>query len=258
MGEKTKRPAASRRSFLKATAIGGATAVLLPEVAGPEERGRPHAGADAAADSATPGLFGEAERSALASLADVVLPGAGAWGTVDYVEGLLTSLDGDRAELYAGTVGSRDEWLPLDRVRARAWRLRIHGSSAVEYQNEAVLGPVVGLRPRIVEGVREAAARLRAGASPEWVWWRLPGEFRDAFTELVLEGALGDPVYGGNRDGGAWRAFHFDGAMLGYGGSAPEGQPRSKGEAGQVGPDPLGPFTRVALWLLGFFSRWIA
>jgi len=254
-----KRPAASRRAFLKATALGGAAA-LLPGRAAPEpERAPATAGpARAPAPGGAAGLFDEGERRALAALADLVLPGAGAWGAVDYVEGLLTSLDQDPPRIYPGPVGAGGDWLAPDRVRERAWRLRILGSDAVPHANEGVLGPVVGLRPRILAGAREAAARLGDGASPEWVWWRLPAGFRDAFTDLVLEGALGDPLYGGNRDGAAWRAFHFEGAMLGYGTFTPEMHAHPAASDDGTGPDPLGPFTRAALWVMGFFSRRIA
>lgn len=257
--EDPKPPATSRRSFLKATALGGAAA-LLPDVArteGPVREPRPSETRRAEpAESSKTALFADDERAALATLADLVLPGAGDWGAADYVEGLLTSFDGDPPRIYAGAVGSRDEWLPLDRVRDRAWRLRIFGSDAVSHPGEPVLGPVVGLRPQILAGAREAAARLGEGASAEWVWWRLPGDFRDAFTDLVLEGALGDPLYGGNRDGAAWRAFHFEGAPLGYGTYTPPHE-HPEADAG-TGPDPLGPFTRAALWAMGFFSRRIA
>lgn len=174
-----------------------------------------------------------------------MLPHAAGWGAVDYIEGVLTIFDHDPPRLHAGRVGSADEWLPLDRVSERAWRLRIHGSEAGQNPNDARLGPVLGLRPLIVEGAREAARRLALGATPEWVWWRLPSAFRDAFTELVLEGTLGDPRYGGNRDGAAWRAFHFEGAMLGYGTYQPASPHEHPSEHAQSqGVDPLGPFTR--------------
>lgn len=254
MAEEAKRPDTSRRTFLKATAIGGTTA-LLPGVGRSDARAP---APEAVPASPTTGLFDAAERSALASLADLVLPGAAGWGAVDYIEGVLTIFEHDPPRLYAGPVGAGDAWLPLDRVRQRAWRLRIYGSDAVENPNEAVLGPVTGLQPLIARGAREAAQRRAGGESPEWVWWRLPGAFRDAFTELVLEGTLGDPIYGGNRDGAAWRAFHFEGAMLGYGTYSPSPHEHPAERAGSEGPDPLGPFTRAALWAMGFFSRWIA
>lgn len=260
MSDESKRVEPSRREFLKATALGAAAAVGLPN----------DRGAQATADSATPPaspealadgpLFNGAERRALASLAELVLPGAGVWGAVEYVERTLSLFEADPPQLYAGTVGSSDEWLPFDRVREHAWRLRIHGSEAVAHPNEAVLGPVPGYRPVVLAAARVAAAGFARGDSPDRVWRRLSRDFQKIFTELVLEGSLGDPIYGGNRDGAAWRAFHFEGAMLGYGTYRPNshGHHADQGDADAEGPDPLGPFTRAALWLLGVFSRRIA
>jgi hypothetical protein len=256
MADGSRGPRTSRRGFLKAAALGGAAATLArrPAPAGEAlERPRPDAEPPGGA-----GLFSSEERRALATLADLVLPGAGDWGAADYVERLLTSIDSDPPRVYAGMIGSGEEWLPMDRVRRHAWRLRIHGSEAVRAPNEALLGPVTGLRPAVLQGAREAAARLGGGASAERAWWGLPGEFRATFTELVLEGSLGDPVYGGNLGGAAWRAFHFEGAMLGYGTYHPAPHLHPGDGAGEPGPDPLGPFTRAALWMLGFFSRRIA
>jgi len=257
-----KRVDPSRRRFLKAGMLGAgaaATGLAAPR----EAQAAPATGTapSASAIGADGPLFDRAEHAALSMLAELVLPGAGEWGAVDYVERTLTLFDADPPRLYAGTVGSTDEWLPFDRVRERAWRLRIYGSSEVDHPNEAVLGPVRGQRPVIVEGAREAAAGFERGASAGAVWGRLSDDFREVFTELVLEGSLGDPIYGGNRDGAGWRAFHFEGAMLGYA-SSPV---RSSGHAHHAGdaeedanPDPLGLFTRVALWAMGFFSRRIS
>lgn len=257
MADASRGPETSRRGFLKAAALGGAAATLAP---------RPAPGGEALEPPPRPspepvggaGLLGPEERRALATLADLVLPGAGSWGAAEYVERLLTSFDSDPPRLYAGMMGSGEDWLPMDRVRRYAWRLRIHGSESVAGPNDALLGPVTGLRPAMLEGARQAAAQLGRGASAERVWWGLPSGFRDTFTELVLEGSLGDPVYAGNRDGAAWRAFHFEGAMLGYGTYQPAAHSHADGAAGEQGPDPLGPFTRAALWMLGFFSRRIA
>lgn len=262
MSDERERIEPSRRAFLKTTALGAAAAVGL--ATGRSAR----AAADAESPSASPDreaeatgdgpLFRGAEREALTSLAEVVLPGAGAWGAAEYIERTLTLFEAEPPRLYAGTVGSTDEWLPFDRVREHAWRLRIHGSEAVPHPNEAVLGPLPGYRPVLLEGARRAAASLARGASPGWVWWELSSGFREVFTELVLEGSLGDPIYGGNRDGAAWRAFHFEGAMLGYGSGPYRPGLHAHDPARGEGPDPLGFFTRIALWVLGFFSRRIA
>ncbi len=152
-------------------------------------------------------------------------------------------------------LGQGEPFLPLDRVQEHAWRLRLYGSEEVEYRNESVLGPVRGLRPTLREGAREAARLAREGSSPGSIWWSLPDEFTDAFTELVVEGSLGDPIYGGNRGGEVWRAHGFRAPMLAYGG----GSPHPSGTPGpEVAPEALHWTTRVMLWAIGFFSRWIA
>jgi hypothetical protein len=105
-------------------------------------------------------------------------------------------------------------------IQEHARRLRLCGSGEVEYRNESVLGPVRGLRPAMREGAREATRLAEQGSSPGSIWRSLSDEFKDAFTELVLEGSLGDPIYGGNRGGEVWRAHGFRAPMLAYG-SAP-------------------------------------
>ena len=59
-----------------------------------------------------------------------------------------------------------------------------------------------------------------------------------------------------DRDGAAWRAFHFEGAMLGYGTFTPAAHAHG-GRGGDAAP-ALSWLTRIALWLMGFFSRRIA
>ena len=250
---------AGRRHFLKQTALGAAT---VAGIAGGRTDPAPDAPAPAAPvvdpgrEYEGPRLFSESERAALHALADHVLPGAGGWGAAEYIERTLTMFDTEPPRLYAGTVGSTDEWLPFDRVRDHAWRLRILGSKAVHHPNDAVLGPVPGYRPTILEGARLAVTLLARGASPKSAWEHLSDDFHDIFTVLVLEGSLGDPLYGGNRGGAAWREFHFEGSMLGYGSFFPRHD--VPGGEGAKDPAPLGFLTRAALWVMGFFSRRIA
>ena len=259
MKDESKEDRAGRRRFLKQTALGAATVAGIPGggAAPAPDAGPPAAPlVDPGREYDGPPLFNESERLALHALADHVLPGAGGWGAPEYIERTLTMFDIEPPRLYAGTVGSTDEWLPFDRVRDHAWRLRILGSKAVHHPNDAVLGPVPGYRPTILEGAQLAAPLLAGGASPGAVWKQLSDDFRDNFTVLVLEGSLGDPVYGGNREGAAWREFHFEGSMLGYGTFLPRRE--GPGGEGATNPSPLGFFTRAALWVMGFFSRRIA
>ena len=43
-----------------------------------------------------------------------------------------------------------------------------------------------------------------------------PAAFFNELLELVVEGYFGDPIYGGNRDKGAWKMIGFPGAMAMY------------------------------------------
>lgn len=259
-------PGTTRRHFLKTTAVGAARlAVPASGAAAAGARAAPPAAAGAPVPAAgRPRFFSDAERDVLAGLAERVLPGAGTWGAVDYVEGLLTAFEVDPPRLFAGTLGSGEPFLELDRVQAHAWRLRLYGSDDVAYPNRAVLGPVRGLRPLLREGAERAARLAAAGSGPDAVWSALPEEFTDAFTGLVLEGSLGDPIYGGNRDAAGWDAHHFEGTLLAYGSTSPPHATR-EGHAGAAEPpaddaeaDGLHWSTRIALWGIGFFSRWIA
>ncbi len=287
----------SRRQFLKALTLGGGAALgatrgaaEAPD-AGPTPApgaagGASGAGGDPPAGPAAeagPGFFSAEERRALAALAERILPNAARWGAVDYVEQLLTAFDCDPPRIHAGGPYSGrqpfsedgrptdrypengfPEFLALDRVQERAWRLRLFGSEEVPHPNAAVLGPVTGLRPLLRAGAREAARLARDGHSPARIWPRLAEEFRAAFRELVIEGSLGDPVYGGNREGAAWKAFHFEGDSLPLGYSlydASAGVYRERPEAPLTtldpgpDPDPLGWGTRLALFAMGFYSR---
>jgi hypothetical protein len=283
-------PASSRRRFLEALAWAGGAAFggARADAAAGDAGGPPTARGDdppgpRPATSPGPGFFSAEERGALAALADHVLPNAARWGAVEYVEQLLTAFDHDPPRIHAGGPYSGrhpfatrgrpgDEYppddfaafLPLDRVQERAWRLRLFGSQAVDHPNAAVLGPVTGLRPLLLAGAREAARLAGEGRPAGRIWSRLSEEFRSAFTELVVEASLGDPVYGGNRGGEGWRAFHFEGDSMPLGYSlydAEAGAYRERPEAPLTtlepgpGPEPLGVWTRLVLSVFAFLSR---
>jgi hypothetical protein len=259
----------SRRRFLEALAGGGA-ALLLP-------RRSASAPPDPTAGPATaehPGCFDEAGRAALARLADFVLPGAAQRGAVEYVERLLTAFDHDPPRIHAGgpysgrrpfalagrasdsyPPGDFENWVPLDRVSERAWRLRIHGSGPGD-----PLGPVTGLRPLLVDG----AARAAAHGSTRRAWSAQTAEFRARFTELVIEACFADPVYGGNRAESGWREIDFEGDVLPLGfmpWDASAAVYRERPDApysrrvAEPDPAPLGWRTRLWLGFLAFLSR---
>jgi hypothetical protein len=258
----------TRRRFLAALAGGGA-ALFTPRRA----RTRPATPVQPAS-AEHPGFFSDGERTALAGLAEHVLPGAAALGAVEYAECLLTAFEHDPPRIHAGGPfsGRRpfaragrasdafpsadfENWVPLDRVAERAWRLRLYGADASD-----PLGPVTGLRPLL----KQAAARAERASSPERAWSAESDEFHARFTELVLEACASDPVYGGNRGEAGWRRLGFEGDTQPLGfmlrdESAGAYRERADAPYSQVGgepdPAPLGWRTHVQLWLLAFLSR---
>ena len=251
----SRRHDTSRRTFLKTAALGAANLPFSPATGNAQQA---VAGDPTNAPKTVGALFRAEERQALTSLAELVLAGGNGFGVPDYIEQLLTAFDHDPPRIIAGPMGSSDEWLPLTRIQERAWRLRILGSQASKHPGDALLETVTGLRPLLVEGAAQAAEGYSSGDSSEWVWWELSSEFRDAFTDLVIEGSLGDPIYGGNPDGAAWQTFHFEGGMLGYGTYYPNSHAADDRGSDDPGPYPLSSLTRAALWVMGFFSRRIA
>jgi len=197
------------------------------------------------------GFLTDGERRALAALADGILPpddtpGGAALGAVEYVEGLLTAFDrAVPAVFLGGPYSGRQPFAaadgtpsttfppnsfvvlqPLDRVAARAWKLRLYGSTGVSGggPNDAVLGPIVGLRDQIRLGIADAQkmamkplAELDAAAMAQLIG-QLDADFRDALISLVSEAAFGAPEYGGNPAGAGWKLARFEGDSqpLGY------------------------------------------
>jgi hypothetical protein len=111
-------------------------------------------------------------------------------------------------------------FLPLSRTAQRAWRIRLYGSSDTPGPNDAVTGPVRGLRQILKDGLAKA---MSSGTAVEQMnptdmsalWTNLPEEFTDAFSELVIEAALSPPEYGGNKDLAGWaKLAHTDGDTL--------------------------------------------
>ncbi len=230
----------TRRDFLRGVAVGAVGAALPPLGCGPGQPSGP---------PPTTGFFTAAEAAALGRLADFVLPpdstypGGSALGTVAYTEQLLTALDGSTPQIFRGgpysgrapfpdANGSAtsqfpaddfDAFLPLDRVQAFAWKLRLFGSSAVPGggPNDAVaaVGPTVGLRDQMkqaLDQVVQAAPGLAAAsdAAVAAAWADLTSDQRALITEMVVEGAFGAPEYGGNVGLGGWALSHFPGDQL--------------------------------------------
>jgi hypothetical protein len=177
------------------------------------------------------GFLTASERQTLAALADGIVPpddqpGGAALGAVVYIEALCTALDGPaptvlRGGPYSGRApfaaddGSpsamfpSDDFsvaLPLDRVAARAWQLRLFGSASLPDggPNDGVTGPIVGLRDQLRQGLAVAAGQRFDNVDPDFLALLYP---------LVCEAAFGAPEYGGNPGGAGWAMVHFEGDL---------------------------------------------
>ncbi|HXU68665.1 MAG TPA: hypothetical protein VN947_05020 [Polyangia bacterium] len=246
----------TRREFFQLLGAGGAL-LLLP----------PGCGSSGA-------FFSDGERRTLAALANAVLPaddtpGGGALGAVDYLEKLLTAFDAKVAPIFLGGPysgrapypddhgGATTNFPPagftpmaLDRVAERAWRLRLYGSKGVDGggPNDAVLGPVDGLRDTIKNAIRQAdaaAAPMRVDAldadALATLFAGLDQDYRDVLLDLVPQAAFGAPEYGGNPGGAGWQLCYFEGDQMPLGYSLYDtsaGMYRERPEAPVTTPNP--------------------
>jgi hypothetical protein len=197
--------------------------------------------------------FSEADAAVLSALADAVIPpddapGGGALGAVGYIETLLTAFDHDPPLIYAGGPFSGRQaiptssgtpsstfppddfstFLPIDRFQTKAWQLRIFGSSGVPGggPNDAITGPVVGLREAVATAILAARAAMPANVAAANLTQAQKTSMLGAIDkvtaatliELVLEGAFTAPEYGGNLQGAGWKMVYFEGDSqpLGY------------------------------------------
>jgi len=197
------------------------------------------------------GFFTPTERRVLAACANAIYPpddagpGAAELGAVDYIDKLMTAFDRDPPHILAAGPFSgripfpaRDgtpsdafpddefrEFLPLTRVQDAGWRLRLFGSAAVGGgPNDAVLGPVTGLRDLLRDGIAHAIA-----ASPTPIGQLddvalrglhdlLPDDMRGELDLLVMQSLFALPEYGGNHVRRGWDGIYFEGDSmpLGY------------------------------------------
>ncbi len=195
----------------------------------------------------------EAEGALLDAIADTIWPpeadgtGGGAWlGTSNYVDRLLSIFEPTPSSPWLGGPNSGRQPTPapngtpsttfpqndfanltdMGRVAERAWRVILYGSEGVTggAPNDALLGPVVGLRTQVREGLSEAKAALATNFTSLSLndrtreFLKMPDEVRDLFIDLASQACFGAPQYGGNKDGRAWAQTHFDGDSqpLGY------------------------------------------
>jgi hypothetical protein len=190
--------------------------------------------------------FSPTEVDVLNALADAVLPpddapGGSALGVTSYIETLLTAFDFDPPRIYAGGPNSGRQpmpsptgtpsstfppddfanFLPLDRYQTRAWILRIFGSRGVSGggPNDAIIGPVTGLRDAVATAISSAQAAMPPNVPASaltqddktTMLGALDNTTRSTLIELVLEGAFSAPEYGGNPGEAGWQMVYFEG-----------------------------------------------
>ncbi len=234
----------SRREFLKIASFGAVAAALGVELEACEE------------ESAPVLFFTPHERATIGAASARILPadqdpGAREARVVRYIENLLTAFDRDPPTIFGGgpfsgrlpypnhatgrpskdfPVDSFRRWLPLPRVKALAWRVRLFGSQAVPGGdfNDVVLGPTGGLRDIYRGGVQALDAKSQELFAQDFV--TLTPEQQDEalakgdqdfllqLAEHTVEGMYAAPEYGGNRDLLGWRSVKFEGDSqpLGY------------------------------------------
>ncbi len=210
----------------------------------------------------------------LAACADAIYPpddtgpGASGLGAVDFIDNLLTAFEHDPPRIHAagpfsdrnpfvaadGSPSSRFpsdeflEYLPLNRVQRAGWQLRLYGSRGTPGggPNDAVLGPVIGLRDLLRDGIQHAIEMFPMpidqinDVALQAIYDFLPDDARAQVELLVLQSLFSLPEYGGNRGSGGWRLIHFDGDSmpLGYTYIDPAtGAIRDRPDAPVIGPE---------------------
>ncbi len=171
----------------------------------------------------------EAQHAVVTAACDRLVPGSGAAGAADYVDGLLGAFAVDPPRIWAGGPfsgrhGGQDgfsRFLSLGRMEELAWRTRIEGSRGMPEREWN--GPVVGLQEHYAEGLLALGPDFAArGAEEQDARLDAVPDFAALLYEHACEGMYGDPVYGGNREGAGWRAISFPGDVQPRGWTAVE------------------------------------
>lgn len=211
-------------------------------------------------------FFTDAEKSALATLANVVIPagaspGGADLGAVAYIERLCTAFEGTTTPFIfaggpfsgrhpfptatgeAGATSPPNDFatfLPLDRATERAWRIELYGSAQVDggtFNDTALVPPVLGIRNQMKSGLADVIAGSPtpiASLSPQAqhdVFAGLDVDFRDLLIQLVTEAAFSAPEYGGNVGLGGWKLARYEGDTLPLGYSVYSAMPLVPGGA---------------------------
>ncbi len=239
-------PALSRRELIRL--LGGAVALAK----------LPGCGDNITGDA----VFTGAQLAMLEDLADVIIPpddqpGGAKLGAVAYIEGLINAFYGvGAARIYAGGPFSDRNptfdgqavpndfvtFIELDRVSDLQWRLFVFGSDAVGGgPNDAIAGPVIGLKDRLTQGLDAAIAMHVADRAK--LFDALDDDFRSLLIDLVTEAAFAAPEYGGNPGGAGWQLVHFEGDSLPRGYSSYDGtsyveRPEAPLSTANPGDDP--------------------
>jgi gluconate 2-dehydrogenase subunit 3-like protein len=145
-------------------------------------------------------------------------PGASALGAADYIDTLLGAFTFDPPRIWAGGPFSGraggdaqfEQFFPLSRVEAIAWRTRIEGSQGIPERE--FNGPVVGWQQQYRDGLGALGSDF-ADQDGDEQDRRLDADpaFKHLLYKHACEGCYGAPEYGGNRDLAGWQAIHFAG-----------------------------------------------
>lgn len=145
-------------------------------------------------------------------------PGARTAGVADYIDRLLGAFAFDPPRIWAGGPfsgrhggeASFGSFAPLGAVEELAWRTRIEGSQGLAEREWN--GTVVGLQERYRAGLARLGHDFAARPGDEQdALLEADPEFKALLHTHTCEGLYADPVYGGNRDGSAWRVIGFAG-----------------------------------------------
>ena len=256
--------------------------------------GLANAGCKSSSSNSSDGVFTSDEKSALGALADAVIPpdqdpGGKDLGAVNYIEMLITTIESGADEIFAnGPFSGRQplpdasgiassnfpendfaSWVELDRVNALAWKIKVLGSSSVPggAPNDAILGPVIGIRDQLHQIIAQAVALSPAplaSLSPDdlaSVFQQIDSDSRDLLVELVTQAAFAAPEYGGNPGLSGWKMCNFEGDSqpLGYSqwnGNGYTERPASPMSTANPGPDPA-PMDASTMQLLDLVAQFL-
>ena len=162
---------------------------------------------------------------------------------------------------FSGRAGGRRDdfahFVPLDRLAALGWRIRLEGSRGMGSREFA--GPVVGLQEIYRKGLAHLDERSRSSYGLDFAAAPAPAqdailsdqsdsdtqEFVGAALANTLEAMYGPPEYGGNRKLAGWKPNRW------LGDRQPAGFSRAQVSSPDPGP-PLGPAA------VATFSAWLA